>query len=102
TITFSIEQPGAATIITTGTIVNGVATAYFTSTTVGSVQVQAQVTVGGTLQYLDDQAFDGKDYVTINFTIPPPNTSTSYITPVIASTAADGTSKDEVEAYVVG
>ena len=40
TITFTIET-GTATIITTGQIVNGVATAFFTSTAVGAVQVQA-------------------------------------------------------------
>ena len=100
TITFTIET-GTATIIATGQIVNGVATAFFTSTTVGSVQVQGQVSVSGTPTFLNDQANPANNFVTVQFTLPPPNLAQSYITPVIPSTAADGTSKDEVEAYVV-
>jgi len=100
-ITFSIET-GTATITTTGQIVNGVATAFFTSSVPGSVQVQAQVSVGGSPQYLNDQANPANNYVTIQFTLPPPDLAQSYITPVTTPMPADGTGKDEVEAYVAG
>jgi gliding motility-associated-like protein len=72
TVTFTIET-GTATIVTTGvTNASGVATAYFTSTVVGSVQVQAQVSVSGVMTYLNDQNNPTNNYVTIQFVTGPP------------------------------
>jgi len=100
-ITFTIESGTATPVVVSTTVVNGIATATYSSTTVGSVQVQAQVTVNGVATYLNDQANPANNYVTIQFINPPPDLSQSYITPVITPVAADGTSQDEVEAYVV-
>jgi gliding motility-associated-like protein len=96
TITFTIET-GTATMTTTGTIVNGVATAFFTSTVVGSVQVQGAIN-GGTL--LNDQANPANNFVTVQFTTPPPNPALSYVVAVVTPQPADGTSQDVVKAYV--
>jgi len=93
-VTFTIKS-GTATIIATGVTTGGVAKAYFTSTIVGSVDVQAQVTTG----YLNDQ-ITGNNYTTIQFTVPPPSAALSYIVGITTSTLADGTSRDEVDAVV--
>ena len=100
-ITFTIESGTATPVTISTTVVNGIATATYSSTTVGSVQVQAQVTVSGVPTYLNDQANPANNYVTIQFVNPPPDLSQSYITPVITPMPADGSSQDEVEAYVV-
>lgn len=101
-ITFTIETGNATPVTVSTTVVNGIATATYSSTVVGSVRIQAQVTVSGTPTFLNDQANPANNYVTIQFVNPPPNVSQSYITPVITPVAADGTSQDEVEAYLVG
>jgi gliding motility-associated-like protein len=100
-VTFTIET-GTATITTTGlTNASGVATAFFTSTVVGSVQVQAQVSIGGVPTFLTDQANPTNNYVTIQFVTPPPSAANSYIVAVITPVAADGASQDEVQATVL-
>jgi gliding motility-associated-like protein len=101
TVTFTIET-GTATITTTGiTNASGVATAFFTSTVVGSVQVQAQVSINGVMTYLNDQANPANNYVTIAFFQPPPSTATSYILAVTTPEPADGVSQDVVQATVL-
>jgi gliding motility-associated-like protein len=100
-VTFTIET-GTATITTTGiTNASGVATAFFTSTVIGSVQVQAQVSINGVMTYLNDQANPANNYVTIAFTQPPPSTATSYIAAVTTPEPADGVSQDVVQATVL-
>ena len=100
-ITFTIETGTATPVVVSTTVVGGVATATYSSTVVGSVQIQAQISVSGTPTYLTDQANPANNFVTIQYVNPPPNTSQSYITPVITPVAADGSSQDEVEAYLV-
>ncbi|HTI93772.1 MAG TPA: Ig-like domain-containing protein [Puia sp.] len=95
-VTFTI-QSGTATMTTTGTTVGGVATAYFTSTVVGSVQVQATIN-GGT--FLNDQANPANNFVTVQFVIPPPDATKSYVVATVTPMAADGTSQDQVQAVV--
>jgi gliding motility-associated-like protein len=95
-VVFTIET-GTATITTTGTTVGGVATAYFTSTVVGSVQVQAQIN-GGT--FLNDQANVANNFVTVQFVIPPPEAAKSYIVAAVTPMPADGSSQDQVQAVV--
>jgi len=100
-VTFTIET-GTATITTTGiTNASGIATAFFTSMVIGSVQVQAQVSITGVMTYLNDQANPGNNYVTIAFTQPPPSTATSYIAAVTTPEPADGVSQDVVQATVL-
>jgi gliding motility-associated-like protein len=100
-VTFTIET-GTATITTTGiTNASGVATAYFTSTVIGSVQVQAQVSISGVMTYLNDQANPANNYVTIAFFQPPPSAATSYIAAVTTPEPADGVSQDVVQATVL-
>jgi adhesin/invasin len=95
-VTFTI-QTGTATMTTTGTTVGGVATAYFTSTVVGSVQVQAQI--NGTT-YLNDQANPANNFVTVQFTQPPPSATLSYVVATVTPQLADGSSQDQVQAVV--
>jgi gliding motility-associated-like protein len=95
-VTFTIET-GTATMTTTGTTVGGVATAYFTSTVVGSVQVQAQI--NGTT-YLNDQANPANNFVTVQFTQPPPSATLSYVVATVTPQLADGSSQDQVQAVV--
>lgn len=97
-VTFTIKT-GTATMTVSGTTVNGVVKAYFTSTTVGSVDVQATVPINGVETYLNDQT-SGANYTTIYFVDPPPSVATSYIVGITTSTAADGTSRNEVDAIV--
>jgi gliding motility-associated-like protein len=100
-VTFTIET-GTATITTTGiTNASGVATAFFTSTVIGSVQVQAQVSINGVMTYLNDQANPANNYVTIAFFQPPPSAATSYIAAVTTPEPADGVSQDVVQATVL-
>jgi adhesin/invasin len=100
-VTFTIET-GTATIITTGiTNASGVATASFTSTVVGSVQVQAQVSINGTPTYLNDESNPANNYVTIQFVNPPPSAANSFIVAVTTPVAADGASQDVVQATVL-
>jgi gliding motility-associated-like protein len=100
-VTFTIET-GTATITTTGiTNASGVATAFFTSTVIGSVQVQAQVSINGVMTYLNDQANPANNYVTIAFVQPPPSTATSYIAAITTPEPADGVSQDVVQATVL-
>ena len=95
-VVFTIET-GTATMTTTGTTVGGVATAYFTSTVVGSVQVQAQIN-GGT--FLNDQANPANNFVTVQFVIPPPDATKSYVLATVTPMPADGSSQDQVQAVV--
>jgi len=95
-VVFTI-QSGTATMTTTGTTVGGVATAYFTSTVVGSVQVQAQI--NGTT-YLNDQANPANNFVTVQFTQPPPSATLSYVVATVTPQLADGSSQDQVQAVV--
>src|SRR6202012_1504570 len=95
-VTFTIET-GTATMTTTGTTVGGVATAYFTSTVVGSVQVQATIN-GGT--FLNDQANPANNFVTVQFVVPPPLATASYVIATVTPMPADGTSQDVVQAVV--
>jgi len=100
-VTFTIET-GTATITTTGiTNASGVATAYFTSTVIGSVQVQAQISISGVMTYLNDQANPANNYVTIAFFQPPPSMATSYVAAVTTPDPADGVSQDVVQATVL-
>ncbi len=100
-VTFTIET-GTATITTTGiTNASGVATAFFTSTVVGAVQVQAQVSIGGVATYLNDQANPGNNFVTIQFVVPPPSVANSYVVAVTTPQPADGSSQDVVQAVVL-
>jgi gliding motility-associated-like protein len=100
-VTFTIET-GTATITTTGiTNASGVAAAYFTSTVIGSVQVQAQISINGVMTYLNDQANPANNYVTIAFFQPPPSTATSYVAAVTTPEPADGVSQDVVQATVL-
>ncbi len=98
-VTFTIET-GTATMTTTGVTTGGIAYAYFTSTTVGSVQVQAQVTGGSGPAYLNDQANPANNFVTVQFTAPPPVPALSYIVATTTPMPADGTSQDVVQAVV--
>ena len=99
-VTFTIET-GTATITTTGiTNASGVATAFFTSLVVGSVQVQAQVSIGGVPTFLNDQSNPANNFVTIQFVVIPPSVATSYIVAVTTPVPADGTSQDVVQAVV--
>jgi adhesin/invasin len=98
-VTFTIGS-GTATQTTTGVTSGGVVYAYYTSNTVGSVQVQAQITTASGPAYLTDQANPANNYVTVQFTAPPPVANLSYIVATTASTNADGTSQDVVEAVV--
>ncbi|HEY4107906.1 Ig-like domain-containing protein [Puia sp.] len=98
-VTFTITS-GTATITTTGTTVNGVAKAYFTSTVVGDVTVKATVDISGTPDDLKDVDAPANRFTTIHFTDPPPADANSYIQGIVKTTAADGTSKDEVDALV--
>ncbi|HEY4286735.1 MAG TPA: Ig-like domain-containing protein [Puia sp.] len=95
-VLFTIET-GSATMTTTGTTVGGVATAYFTSMVVGSVQVQAQIN-GGT--FLNDQANPANNFVTVQFVVPPPDATKSYVVATVTPVAADGSSQDQVQAVV--
>jgi gliding motility-associated-like protein len=100
-VTFTIET-GTATLTTTGiTNASGVATAFFTSTVAGTVQVQAQISIGGVPTYLDDQASPGINFVTIQFVIPPPSAANSYVVAVTTPEPADGSSQDVVQAVVL-
>jgi gliding motility-associated-like protein len=100
-VTFTIET-GTATITTTGiTNASGVATAYFTSTVVGSVQVQAQVSISGVPTFLNDQNNPANNYVTVQFVIPPPSVASSFVVAVTTPVLADGTSQDVVQAVVL-
>ncbi|HVU98122.1 MAG TPA: Ig-like domain-containing protein [Puia sp.] len=98
-VTFTI-QSGTATFTTTGITQGGVAKAYFKSSVVGSVQVQAQVDINGVPTYLTDQNAPANDYTTVQFTTPPPTLATSHIVGIVTSTAADNSSTDEVDAIV--
>ncbi len=98
-VTFTYMN-GTATMTTTGVTVGGIAYAYFTSTVVGSVQVQAQITTGSGPAYLNDQANPANNYTTVYFTQPPPVVTLSYIVATVPSNAADGSSQDVVEAVV--
>ena len=98
-VTFTI--PAGLTPIPSATVLtdaSGFATIYYTSNTAGPFQVQAEI--NGVPPNLNDQS--GNNYVTVVFYNPPPNTSASYITPLKTPVPADGTSTDEVEAYLVG
>jgi gliding motility-associated-like protein len=101
-VTFSIEA-GTATMTTTGVTTGGVAVADFISSTVGAVQVQAQVTGTSGPFYIDAQGTEGTaspvNFVTIQFTTPPPSQATSYIVATVTPMPADG-SQDVVEAVV--
>ncbi|MBS1603028.1 MAG: Ig-like domain-containing protein [Bacteroidetes bacterium] len=97
-VTFTI-QSGTATMTATGVTTGGVAKAFFTSTVPGSVNVQAQVSIAGVPTYLNDQT-TGNNFSTVVFTVPPPSIALSYITGITTTTAADGTSQDEVDAVV--
>ena len=96
-VNFSIET-GTATISATGVTVPGtnIAIAYFTSTVVGSVQVQA-LTNG---IYLTDQSNPANNFVSIQFVAGQPNQSTSYLVVTQSPVTANGTSQDIVEAVV--
>jgi gliding motility-associated-like protein len=95
-VLFTIET-GSATMTTTGTTVGGVATAYFTSTVVGPVQVQAQIN-GST--FLNDQNNPANNFVTVQFTQPPPSAALSYVVATVTPKLADGSSQDQVQAVV--
>jgi gliding motility-associated-like protein len=79
---------------------SGIATAYFTSAVVGSVQVQAQVSISGVPTYLNDQANPGNNFVTIQFVAPPPSLANSYVVAVTTPEPADNVSQDVVQAVV--
>jgi gliding motility-associated-like protein len=99
-VTFTIET-GTATMTTTGVTLNGVATAFFTSTVPGSVQVQAQVSISGVPTFLNDQNNPANNYVTIQFVILPPALANSYVVAVTTPVPADGSSQDVVQAVVL-
>ena len=98
-VTFTIET-GTATITTTGVTSGGVAIADFTSMVVGSVQVQATITVNGIVTNLYDQSNPANNYVTVQFVVPPPDPAKSYIVATVTPMPADGSSQDVVEAVV--
>src|SRR6202000_1118155 len=95
-VTFSI-QTGTATITTTGVTSGNTALGFFSSTVVGSVQVQASAG-GGFLYYVGNFS---QLFVTIHFIQPPPRVANSYISTVVTPMPADGTSQDEVQAVVL-
>ena len=104
-VTFTINPVGAATITTTGVTSGGIVYAYFTSSIVGFVQVQATTTgVSGPFA-IDAQGTQGTaspvNFVTIQFTTPPPSPATSYIVATVTPMPADGTSQDVVEAVLL-
>lgn len=78
--------------------VAGQSTLGLTSTTVGSVAVQALVTEGATTFQLTD--LGGSNSLNVQFIQPQPSTATSYIAAVITPKPADGSSQDEVQAMV--
>jgi adhesin/invasin len=103
-VTFTIAT-GTATITTTGVTSGGIVYAYFTSSTVGFVQVQAQATGVSGPFFIDAQGTQGTaspvNFVTIQFTTPPPSQATSYIVATVTPMPADGTSQDVVEAVLL-
>jgi gliding motility-associated-like protein len=94
-VNFTI-QIGTATITATGKTVGNQATAYFTSTVVGNVQVQAQVATG----FLNDRNNPLNNFVSIQFVVPPPSLAKSYVVAVTTPMPADGSSQDVVQAGV--
>jgi len=104
-VTFTINPVGAATITTTGVTSGGIVYAYFTSSIVGFVQVQAQTTGVSGPFYIDAQGTEGTaspvNFVTIQFTTPPPSPATSYIVATVTPQPADGSSQDVVEAVLL-
>ncbi|HEY6901011.1 MAG TPA: Ig-like domain-containing protein, partial [Puia sp.] len=98
-VTFTIKS-GTATIVLQTTVQNGIAKAYFTSTVVGSVDVQGQVQINGVWTYLNDRDAPANNYTTVKFTQPPPSLNSSYIVGITTTTLADGTSQNEVDAFV--
>src|SRR6202042_782711 len=100
-VTFTVET-GAGVITTTGVTSGGIAYAYITSNTVGSVQVQAQITGSSGPAFLNDQANPANNFVTVQFTatVDPTNPGTELLVSSDGQTA-DGTSQDVLFAHVV-
>lgn len=94
-VTYSILS-GTATPAGGSVASDNTVTQAYVSTTIGAVQVQAQV--NGI--YLTDQSNPGNNYVTIHFVVGPPDPSKSYIVVTQDPALANGTAQDIVTVYL--